>query len=327
MPKQTFPVSATAGPAMAMFDDALVLAFPDQNRKITLLPSDPAKGDASLTGLRTVEEWTNFRPALATFHGDLFLAWTGNDPLGRVNLIRMPALNSVPRGPDPRLHPRPGVSVYDKVTFDATAVGGPGLAVYQGKLFLTFAGGGGMGGGPANRKINLAWTEDGNHWEMPGLVLEHQTSPSAPMLAEYPIMALLVFRGTDQRVYVASAQGDQFNQFDWPAPSLQQLGDTTHFAPGLCSHNYDISDWAFSIVYTGSPPNDPRQHLYEFGLGGNTYLLDDHVQRTRYTDCSAFEPSVFHLPGIGLTDWVYAWAGTDDQHRINLAMLDDLVAG
>lgn len=323
MSKQTFDVSAAAGPAMAMFEENLVLAFPDQDRKITLLPVDPSKDDASLNGLRALEEWTEFRPALATFAGDLFLAWTGNDPLGRVNVIRMPAVSAVPRNPDPRFRPPSGVPLYDKVTFDATAVGGPGLAVYQDKLILTFAGGGGMGGGPPNQKINLAWTEDGSKWTIPGTVLEHQTSPSAPMLTAYPDMALLVFRGTDQRIYLANAQEEQFDQFDDPAPGLQQLGDTTHFAPGLSSHNYDLSDWAFFIVYTGSPPNDPEQHLYTRGAGGNTYRLGDKG-RVKYSDCSAFEPSVLHLPSNGLHDWLFAWAGTDDHQRVNTAMLDDL---
>jgi hypothetical protein len=333
MAKLTFSATCGAGPALAVFHDEIIACWPgggglggaEPNFKLNLMPVFPYEADTSLERLRVLEELSAHRPALAVHNDRLWIAWTGTDPSGRVNIISMPELDAVAKPADKRFEPPPGVRTFDKTTFDATATSGPALVSYDGLLILAFCGGG-LGGGPPNGKINLAWSEDGIKWEMPGIVLEHQTSWHGPALAPYVATSgpnaqiLLAWTGTDDHLYVHDAYERHFDQLDDHFYHQQSPPEASHFGPAMASFTSQPSDWSFIVVWPGA---DEAQHLYESGGGGNNTGL---AWRVSWTDCSAFESAVVHHPTYpGDNNWIYAWAGTDLEHKLNVATRGDLV--
>lgn len=319
MTKLVFDATCGGAPALATLGGRTVVAWPgggglggaEPNLKINLLEVDPYEGQAILDGLQVTDETTQHRPGLVEHDGLLRLAWTGTDGVGRVNVA---SLKDV------------GAPLDNVRTLPWTSVSGPTLMSYDGLLVMVFAGGGGLGGAQPNGKINFAWSVDGENWpEWPQLVLDTQTSWHTSALAPYVATAgpdaelLWAFTGVDNKLYVHHAYEQRFDQFG--DRNAEQAPPEESFAgPAMASHTFDLSDWAYRVVFAG---NDAERHLYETGGEENNWLLG---YRRSYTDCSQFEPAIVHHPTRGgQDDWIYAWAGTDAVHRLNIAGGQDLV--
>lgn len=105
--------------------------------------------------------------ALVDFHGTLFVAWTGTDPAGKLNIA------SYVNG-----------SFENKVTLQQTSFTGPALAFFQGRLYMAWI------GTDRNHSLNIASSTDGKTFS--NAVTLHQSSDEAPALV-----------GSGNRLYIA----------------------------------------------------------------------------------------------------------------------------
>ena len=210
-----------------------------------------------------------------------------------------------------------------KIAFDWTATGGPSLCAHASRLYLAFSGGGGLGGASANGDLNLAWSSDGLQWPQSQLtVYDQQHSLLSPALAELPALygepsrLFVSFTGTNHNLYLydeqalARAQQVKANPID-PSP-LKNAKDndfeTSDYAPALTAV-LGPEGWSLIYVWTGSGNN---RHLYSMdGLG---YTANE-AYHTAFSDTSAFAPAAITLD----SHLYFAWAGTDNVHRLNVA--------
>jgi hypothetical protein len=207
---------------------------------------------------------------------------------------------------------------------------------------LGFSGGGGLGGGNPNFKINLAKvmaSEKDIGLEVVA-VLEHQTSHNGPSFAPFVwtiesmgdgtagiaqsfALLLMAWSGTDSRVYVHVCNAQRFDQLDDLDHGQLSPPEWTTTSPAMASYTWQLSDWSYIVLWKGT---DEAHHLYESGAGGTDLALLS--TRLSWTDCSEFEPAIIHHPNRPLTGdhWIYAWAGTDKPtHSLNVATRADLV--
>ena len=194
-----------------------------------------------------LDEWSAQAPALATstvppdpggpvVAEPLYLAWTGNDPVGRLNVMSSLDGRSFAKNPP----------------LDDTAHGGPALAVYQGLVVRAWTGGGGLGGGAPDGHLNLAWSPDGVTW--PGgdrIVLPHM-SASGPALAGIRDVGVDPFRDgrlwlawidAEGQIFVANCPGTDFGQL---ATNVERVGsERTFTSPCLATgENGPWLSWA-----------------------------------------------------------------------------------
>jgi hypothetical protein len=319
MAQHTYGATCAAGPALAVQAGQSWLAFSgggglgggEPNRQINVMPVNAENPDEqfSMANLLVLDDTTAARPALFSFRGSLWLAWTGLDGVGRLNLLRLQ-----PDGN--RVQPA------ERVSFNGTAVGGPALTTYNGRLMLAWCGGGGLGGGEPNGKINLAWSEDGLNWPgstTPGAVLNQQSfqSPAiAPMIAEAGSNAVLMLAwvGTDGQVNVGQAAEMRFDQFN---ETPQLTGEHTSHGVGMASNNRSLSDWSVMVAWTGLNEG----FLNSLGAGGNTTTVGF---KATYQDTADWEPAVCHTGAHESDNWAVAWAGTDAVRKLNVALENDL---
>lgn len=315
--------TTAAGVALTVFQGEVIVAFPgggglggaSPNYQLNLMPVNPYQPNEqdSFNRLHVMEDTSSERPALAVFNNHLWIAWTGLDPLHRLNLVSFPQLGAQPDF---------------RVVFNGTAVGGPALTVYNNLLVMAWCGGGGLGGGQPNGQINLGWSTDGRSWPNetnPGIVL-NQTSwhgPAlAPMISEGGPNAglLLAWTGTDEQMYVGRASEMRFDQFNDPQGNKQITDEYSEVGPGMASFNrypFTGSDWSVTVSWAGK---DSPHNLNQMGAGENSTTVG---YKQTYTDTSPFEPAVCHAADSS-DNWVYAWAGADGVHRLNVALESDL---
>lgn len=126
MRKYTSGATCAAGVALASRNDVLWVAFPGggglgggpPNHKLNIMPVQPgAPNDSwSFDRLLVLEQETSMeQPALASFGGKLWLAWTGADSVHRLNLMSLAV--------DSNNHAT--AETNSKLTFNWTATGGP----------------------------------------------------------------------------------------------------------------------------------------------------------------------------------------------------------
>ena len=316
MNKYTSGATCGAGVALASHNDVLWVAFPgggglggaSPNYKLNIMPVQQyTPSDAwSFARLLVLEQETSMeQPALTSFGGKLWLAWTGTDPAHRVNLLRLAV--------DAESHVT--AETGSKITFNWTATGGPSLCVHAARLYLAFSGGGGSGGAQPNGALNLAWSSDGANWPQSQLTVFNQYhSLLSPALAELPnaigaptepYRLFVSFTGTNHLLYV--------NETGSQIPPLKNAGDndfeTSDFAPALTAL-LGPEGWGLACVWTGSGNN---RHIYMTveGLG----YSDNVSHHEAFSETSAFAPAA-----ITLDSKLYlAWAGTDGVHRLNVA--------
>jgi hypothetical protein len=258
-----------------------------------------------------LDEWSNDAPALAaSIHvaeppqaDRLFMAWTGNDPGRRLNLMAS----------------TDGSSFSGKQVLNDTAVGGPALHVYETftgpnpeeLVVLAWTGGGGLGGGAPDGRINLAWSPDGATWPPENrLVLPHR-SPTGPALAG---MTDTTFRDLregrlwlgwmDERghVLVANCEGRDFGQLASRVERVSTNGgaEETFASPGLnCGGNGAWLAW----------PGVDGAHKINFMRTGQ----DAGPFREKRTVGHEFASSSVALD---VYDGVYAYRGTDGVGQI-----------
>jgi len=144
----------------------------------------------------------------------------------------------------------------------------------------------------------------------------------APMISEGGPNAelLLAWTGTDEQLYVGRASEMRFDQFNDPQGNKQITDEYSEVGPGMASFNrypFTGSDWAVTVSWVGK---DSQHHLNQMGAGENSTTVG---YKQTYTDTSPFEQAVCHAADSS-DNWVYAWAGADGAHRLNVALESDL---
>jgi hypothetical protein len=176
----------------------------EPNKRINLIRS-------GLLGNPTVlDEWSDDSIALATtsvalpHQWYLEVAWTGNDPLRRLNTAT--SLDAA--------------SLVNKRVHDDTALGGPALCNHDGDLAMAWTGGGGLGGGPPDRRITV--THGG------GRVILPDRSTTAPALASGHLEWSSGDLGSP-RLYLAWTDLEGAIFFSWATgDDLEGLADPSH---------------------------------------------------------------------------------------------------
>jgi hypothetical protein len=239
----------------------------------------------------TLNDTSNTAPAITSFGGATWIAWTGTDAAHHLNVAV------------------PGVL---KVTLPDTSYYSPALAVYNNRLYLAWTG--------TDGHLNLESSADGVHFGHK--VTLNETSYAAPTLAVYTDLnsgeerLAIGWTGTDlfRRLNVASTvNGVNFfdkvtlNETSYLQYSIGKYLVRISMAPSLASFGGYL--W---IAWTGS---DAQHHL-------NTMVSTDgdHFgEKATLSETSLSGPSLAHeyVPTSSLPDRLFiGWTGTGN-NRLN----------
>lgn len=287
-----------AGPALARFRDETFLSWPaggglgggPPNLRINVrhgLFGQP--GGPPAWKKVVLDDTSRETVALAQFNGRLYLAWTALDGVGR--LVMKSSTD--------------GESFSGPMISNDTCLGGPALAGHRGTLVRAWAGGGGLGGGAPNGKINLAWSSDGTNW--PGqnrIVLEH-TAASGPTMTNYRDQAgdewfYLAWTDHEQHMFATMTLNGRFNELASRVVRIEQDGRTVHSlaSPNLAitGNNYVVLTWP------------------DAGGGHNINAMNANIANVRFGALRTWsnESALSKVAGIGdFASLVYAYQGTD----------------
>lgn len=196
-----------------------------------------------------VPESTDFSPYLVGVSSNVYLAWTGADPAHHINI----ALLNTNSCPD-------HVTLQNVVTLNDTAIGGPAMTIYNGSLYVAWA------GTDAQKHIYLGRFTGGpslaNHTCLCNLAAVSDLGMSANDAGAVTI----TYDGTDGRVYLAHLKNGTTlysNQTDGSNATLRG-GDVTdvpvnngHY-PGGQYNSFNGTDQHINInhhTYELPPPS------------------------------------------------------------------------
>lgn len=323
MRKYTSGATCAAGVALASLNDVLWVAFPGggglgggpPNHKLNIMPVQPGAPNDSWSFDRLLvleQETTNEQPALASFGGKLWLAWTGTDSVHRLNIMSIAV--------DSDNHATAETNSKFMFNWTApgdpanwTATGGPALCTFASRLYLAFSGGGGLGGAQPNGAFNLAWSTDGSHWPQSQLtVFDQHHSLLSPALVELPQLygedskLFISFTGTNNFLYLDDYQAHS------QRPPLKNIKDG----------DFETSDYSPAVVAVRSPEGWSIVYLWT-GFGSNRHIYT--MGGLGYSDNTTYHEAVSETSAFGLaatymnSKYYVAWAGTDGVHRLNIA--------
>jgi hypothetical protein len=303
---------------------------------------------ASNMAKATFFETSNSPPAITSFHGHEYIAWTGADAAHHLNIGIPTSIFGVP--------------IVLKTTLPDTSYYAPALAVFNNRIYLAWTG--------TDGHLNIESSTDGVHFG--GKVTLGDTSSAAPALSEYHDLnsgedrLALAWTGTDwfHRLNVMSTTDGShfFNKVTLNETSYIQYSSRfgiyrAAMAPALASFGgYLWLGWTGSdpahhlntIVSTDGVHFGQKVTLNETSLAGPT-LAHEYVPWATFPDrlfigwtgtgnnylnymSTAFDANSFgnkvtlgdtgyngmtlYSPSAG--DLTIGWAGTDPQHRLNL---------
>jgi hypothetical protein len=308
------------GPAFSQISTTTVLAWaggggvlgasPDLRLNVMSGFRDPANEPKQKTVL---EERSDATPAVAWHNGRLFIAWKGvGDGLGRLNVMSSEDLSLWS----------------EKQTLDDTCIGGPALASCNGQLLLAWTGGGGLGGGPPDRRLTIAESAGGD-WTFNRKTFGYESDAGPALCASRRVR--LGFVGRDRRLYIARATADDLGSGN--GIKLSKFADQ----PPNPYHPANANAVETSFARPALAAEITERHWVAWGGDGNTRLnsvladfqdvdqSDHYGSKRTYTDTTNAAPAL--LAGALNTSEqtaIVAWRGTDGPGKINVARLDEL---
>jgi hypothetical protein len=135
--------------------------------------------------LTTPADTSKGNPAIANFNGALYLAWTGTDARGSLNIA------SSTDG---------GANFGAKTTLNETSATGPALAAFNNKLFIAWV------GTDASHSLNIASSSDGKNFG--NTVTLPQASNLSPVLTVAGNKLFIAWTGTDQNPFNVQSSTD-----------------------------------------------------------------------------------------------------------------------
>ena len=286
-------------------------------------------------------ESSKFAPAFTSFQGKLFLAWTGNDPQGSLNIVSSPD----------------GVTFGKKVTLNESSIASPSLCASNDKLYITWT------GKDTNKSINILSSSDGVTFG--NKVTLHESSIAAPSLCFWFDRFYLAWTGGDSETLgfiniASSSDGTTFTDKQTlyekilGGPALSGGGNQLVMAWMGSNPSGDPNPSGYlnlaalferggiasklTTIQTSNGVGGPSVVLHEggfalgyVGLGAQDHslvrmegtLIDGIVALTSkfaYQDTSIAAPVFLELIGNSYV----AWTGTDAGGSLNVALLKDL---
>lgn len=235
-------------------------------------------------------ETTKVSPALTSFvdpatpmQSSLYVAWTGTDSAGHLNVLGSPNGSAWNNNA--------------KVTLAETDLDGPALATEAGApLFAAWT------GTDANHHLNVIHSTNGKKFE--GKVTLGETSKHGPALAYSGNLLYIAWTGTDSRLNVATLEssGAGFGRI----LSKVTLQETSSAAPALAAVGRNL--------YLSWSGNDAEHQLNVIASldGGNTWR-----DKVTLTETTTMQPALAIYGNASHGLLYLGWTGTDSQHRLN----------
>jgi hypothetical protein len=294
----TLTITSMVAPAVTTFNGQTAIAWTATNLGHQVNVSLLQTGQSLLTlpnfNIVSLTGQSNQAPALTTFGGRLYVAWTGLD--SRLNMASS----------------ADGVHFSTPVTFNTFSGSSPALAAFNGRLYLGWTG--------FDGRINLASSPDGARFDRAEVFAQTSFKPvviakintqmeMAPALASFDGRLWLAWTGSDPQHHLnsmSSADGMTFSQLTtYPA--------TSEDAPAL-------------VVQHGTSPNQPDRLVLGWTGVGNKLLnvASTTVNAPVFSNAMTLPQTAFN--GIALYATVpgmlgIAWAGTDIHYTINLLQM------
>ena len=303
----TLPNTSFAGPSLIALGGALCMGWTDDSRRlVTALSADEGNNWESTvvpTGDTGVAA-----PALASHDGKLFMAWTGTDSEGNLNI--MPSIDG---GKTFQLANKHFVLTSDG---REKSIAAPALISYRGLLVIAWTGTDGRG------TLNIATSADeGATWQ--NKVTMPETAIDGPALAFLKggvsgagfTTLVIAWTGTDSdhHINTRTCSDTAFGQLGQPDFSKSTFPDTSNFGPSLATAiRRDTGDEFVFIVWTGT---DRRQRLNRGDSDNGTTFGDKKTSDEQ----SIAKPAIAKFSLRPPDELVYAWTGTDGEGHLNFA--------
>jgi hypothetical protein len=242
------------------------------------------------------------QPALAEFNGRLFIAWTGTDGAGLLNV--MSSADGVRWDPT------------TKRTLHESSMAGPALAAHAGRLFMAWTGKDGNG------TLSLMSSTDGSTFDIVARDLGQHSIDGSPSLAS-------AHGSTTEEGHVT-----QFLYIGWTERGTNKakygpLFQDGTFAPDLAGSGFAFSapqgtrDIITTVPFVLSPAPffgfnawwiDGAQHI-----SSSTWDLGDPGLGSTWTNPRAFADTTDQPPAVRIGTSEIAWRGLDAEHSLNIS--------
>jgi hypothetical protein len=297
----TFAQTAHQGPSLAAFNSKLYIAVTGTNSQNTLYINSSADGvnwPGTFQSLAPESSIPNAGPALATFKGSLYLAWTGGG--NQLNIF----------------HSSDGVNFGGKINLGAingtyVSTGGPSLTASANYLVLSWLGTF-VNGSQVEPTIYSSYSTDGVNWSAPshGAFGSESVASYAPAVFAFDlptgqlhtclgyVVPATSFSPT-RRIALASSPPGGVCGF---APTTQEPY-TTGIGMGMNGSDFFVI-WVGTHLAT-------QIHIWRYT--NFAYVSDTQTSQTSFTN-----PSITGFNGHTF----YAWSGTDNPSHVNVAQFN-----
>ena len=284
--------TSSQNPALSDFRDRLFLAWTgrDDHHRLNVISS--ADG-TTFENKQTLADTSIAGPALGVFRDRLFLAWTGRDDHHRLNVISS----------------ADGTTFENKQTLADTSIAGPALGVFRDRLFLAWT------GRDDHHRLNVISSADGTTFENKQTLAD--TSIAGPALAPFERGLFIAWTGRDDAHHLngmPSTDGIAFAN----KRTLNEPGEdlTSFTGPALIAETEPIN-----LLLAWSDFDGHLNLLQTDNLSSAGGHFDNFQ---RFSDTSIAGPALAELfVNDAITPFI-AWAGTNNDHNLNVKQVPDL---
>ena len=298
-------------PALATFNGRLFIAWKGNgNFHLNVMSSHDGVTFDHATKI-TFDEFTPVGPALAAFDGRLFLAWTGTDELALLNVMSS----------------ADGVTWGNKVTLREDSRYGPALCAFQRRLYMSWT------GTDELSLVNVISSADGIAWgnkvtlredsiATPALVSIHDPGVGAPVDLD---ILYLSWTGTDNPNHLnllSSTDGVTFKDKMILNPTTFDGQEAVSFAgPALTVLDVPAgqdpgSIFPDMIIAWTEIGDDQDLRTVAYPQPNQDDQLQINQREIELRDTSIAAPA---LAQFGNSAAFIAWAGSDDDHHLNVS--------
>jgi len=157
----------------------------------------------------TLQESSEFSPALTVFQGRLYIAWTGRDDKRSLNVISS----------------ADGKQFDQKVTLPATSDGAPALAVFRDKIYISWM------DRSSTHSLNLMASENGKTF---GNQVTFESSNAGPAIVGHLSSLVIAWAGRDSAHSLNIMYTDDGTKFH----NKKILSETTNYGPSLGKNSF-----------------------------------------------------------------------------------------
>ncbi|MBT2740548.1 M12 family metallopeptidase [Bacillus sp. ISL-77] len=219
-----------------------------------------------IVGITSLNDRSDYSPALAFHQNRLFFAWTGEDDYLNLATVDIGVGDSIN-----------GIS--NKITLGVTSDDNPVLASHNGQLFLAWTG--------EDNHLNLATVDIGTGNSITGIsnnITLGDKSDDNPVLASHDGQLFIAWTGQDDHLNVATVKFGALGNISGISSNRKTLGDKSNYNPALTSHNGRLY-----LAWTGQD-RYLNITLVDIGAGGD--ITGISKKKTLYKEKSKDSPSL-----------------------------------